>query len=486
MRILINSIGTYGDVKPFLCLAERLQQRGDIIQFCTHYNFEEKIKKHNINCSPIPMHSDILSDFAQKKPYFLNTSLEDVALFQKYFKIYYLICWNNAKNFLPDLIIANPPVFIHYAISEMIGCKLQIWFSMPLYPTIYYRHPCMMYGEKFISDINSHKIFNFLFQFGNHPVFNKFLSEIGKLEYSYLKKYDVYQLQIPHVFFYSEELIERPKDWCDHIDIIGPILPLQVAKIDESPENINPFIERHMKSNIKIIYIGFGSMKIVDTFADMIIEFCNQVYDKYKIASIFATKTKLNYKKIKNKNYFLQVSHCCHTLVLPKMLLSIHHGGSGTTHAALQAGIPSLIIPFFGDQFFWGKIIHSKKLGRICEIHSSIKLHELFKNFEKCLIPEISKNARKFKNNIISKDPCKILDKHYKNSSIIIERQTKKLNNNWSTSIFTDQTGILHRDPPTLEYYSELQKGQKGQKGQEWEYSSSLAKMERKKIWKKN
>ena len=33
----------------------------------------------------------------------------------------------------------------------------------------------------------------------------------------------------------------------------------------------------------------------------------------------------------------------------------IHHGGAGTTAAGLRAGIPSIIIPFFGDQFFWGQ-----------------------------------------------------------------------------------------------------------------------------------
>ncbi len=33
--------------------------------------------------------------------------------------------------------------------------------------------------------------------------------------------------------------------------------------------------------------------------------------------------------------------------------MAIHHGGAGTTAEALKAGIPSIIIPFFGDQFFW-------------------------------------------------------------------------------------------------------------------------------------
>jgi UDP:flavonoid glycosyltransferase YjiC (YdhE family) len=33
--------------------------------------------------------------------------------------------------------------------------------------------------------------------------------------------------------------------------------------------------------------------------------------------------------------------------------MAIHHGGSGTSHAAARAGIPSIVAPFAGDQPFW-------------------------------------------------------------------------------------------------------------------------------------
>lgn len=38
-----------------------------------------------------------------------------------------------------------------------------------------------------------------------------------------------------------------------------------------------------------------------------------------------------------------------------------HHGGAGTTGASLRAGLPTLIHPFFGDQFFWATRV--TKLG---------------------------------------------------------------------------------------------------------------------------
>jgi sterol 3beta-glucosyltransferase len=40
-----------------------------------------------------------------------------------------------------------------------------------------------------------------------------------------------------------------------------------------------------------------------------------------------------------------------------------HHGGAGTTAAGLRAGKPTIVVPFFGDQFFWGAMISKSGAG---------------------------------------------------------------------------------------------------------------------------
>lgn len=42
-----------------------------------------------------------------------------------------------------------------------------------------------------------------------------------------------------------------------------------------------------------------------------------------------------------------------HDWLFPQVAAVVHHGGAGTTAAGLRAGIPTVIKPFFGDQFFW-------------------------------------------------------------------------------------------------------------------------------------
>lgn len=44
--------------------------------------------------------------------------------------------------------------------------------------------------------------------------------------------------------------------------------------------------------------------------------------------------------------------------VLPRVAAIVHHGGVGTVAAAMRAGVPQVVHPFFGDQPFWARRLH--------------------------------------------------------------------------------------------------------------------------------
>jgi sterol 3beta-glucosyltransferase len=52
-----------------------------------------------------------------------------------------------------------------------------------------------------------------------------------------------------------------------------------------------------------------------------------------------------------------------HDWLFPRVSAIVHHGGAGTTGAALMAGIPSVIVPFAMDQPFWGKRVADLGVG---------------------------------------------------------------------------------------------------------------------------
>jgi UDP:flavonoid glycosyltransferase YjiC (YdhE family) len=49
--------------------------------------------------------------------------------------------------------------------------------------------------------------------------------------------------------------------------------------------------------------------------------------------------------------------------LFPRCAAVVHHGGAGTTAAGLRAGVPSIVIPFFADQPFWGRRVAELGVG---------------------------------------------------------------------------------------------------------------------------
>jgi UDP:flavonoid glycosyltransferase YjiC (YdhE family) len=52
-----------------------------------------------------------------------------------------------------------------------------------------------------------------------------------------------------------------------------------------------------------------------------------------------------------------------HNWLFPRMAAVVHHGGAGTTAAGLRAGIPSIVVPFMGDQPCWGQRVAALGVG---------------------------------------------------------------------------------------------------------------------------
>jgi vancomycin aglycone glucosyltransferase len=57
------------------------------------------------------------------------------------------------------------------------------------------------------------------------------------------------------------------------------------------------------------------------------------------------------------------VGDVSHDVLFPRVAAVVHHGGAGTTAAAARAGVPQLITPMFGDQFYWASRIVDLGVG---------------------------------------------------------------------------------------------------------------------------
>jgi vancomycin aglycone glucosyltransferase len=59
----------------------------------------------------------------------------------------------------------------------------------------------------------------------------------------------------------------------------------------------------------------------------------------------------------------MAVRDVSYDVLFPRVAAVVHHGGAGTTAAAARAGVPQVITPMFGDQFYWASRIVDLGVG---------------------------------------------------------------------------------------------------------------------------
>ena len=85
-----------------------------------------------------------------------------------------------------------------------------------------------------------------------------------------------------------------------------------------------------------------------------------------------------------------------------------HHGGAGTTAAGLRAGKPTIIVPFFGDQFFWGSIVHKSGAGPAPIPGNRLKTQDLINAFRAVYEnPDLRLQAERLKMAFHREDGCR-------------------------------------------------------------------------------
>jgi UDP:flavonoid glycosyltransferase YjiC (YdhE family) len=108
------------------------------------------------------------------------------------------------------------------------------------------------------------------------------------------------------------------------------------------------------------VYIGFGSMssRKPEETADLVIQAVKQTKQR---ALLFSGWDGLHKQDLPDS--MLMIGPTSHDWLFPRVAAVVHHGGAGTTAAGLRAGVPSILVPFFGDQPFWGNRVHSLGVG---------------------------------------------------------------------------------------------------------------------------
>eukprot|EP01026_Neomeris_dumetosa_P033361 TRINITY_DN26605_c0_g1_i2.p1 TRINITY_DN26605_c0_g1~~TRINITY_DN26605_c0_g1_i2.p1 ORF type:complete len:309 (-),score=36.87 TRINITY_DN26605_c0_g1_i2:267-1193(-) len=169
----------------------------------------------------------------------------------------------------------------------------------------------------------------------------------------------------PWTYCWSPALVAKPNDWPENIDVVGFFFLNQASLMQyQPPDELMTFLQ----SGEPPVYIGFGSMPVMNPV--------KLTEDIYKAVRLTGSRVILSKgAKVKGQQYFLGegvdnkpdnvlvIGPCPHDWLFEYCSGVIHHGGAGTTAAGLVTGCPTLVVPFFGDQPFWGQRIQKAGVG---------------------------------------------------------------------------------------------------------------------------
>jgi vancomycin aglycone glucosyltransferase len=124
------------------------------------------------------------------------------------------------------------------------------------------------------------------------------------------------------------------------------------------PQGVTEFIE----AGAAPLYVGFGSMSHLDsaTLFQLIVSEALSVGTRVLIGRGWAEFDETLLAALPN---CMTVHDISHDALFPHLSAVVHHGGAGTTMAAARSGVPQLIVPHLGDQFYHASRVRRLGLG---------------------------------------------------------------------------------------------------------------------------
>lgn len=193
---------------------------------------------------------------------------------------------------------------------------------------------------------------------------------------------------------WSPGLIPKPADWGPEIDIAGFVF-LDLASSFKPPETLANFLE----AGEPPVYIGFGSIVVDDPD-----KFTSLIFKAVAKAGVRALVSKgwggLGDEGHTPDNIYM-LENTPHDWLFPRVSAVVHHGGAGTTAIGLKCGKPTMIVPFFGDQPFWGEMVARAGAGaHQATPYKKLTADALAEGIKQCLTSEAKEAAETIANSI--------------------------------------------------------------------------------------
>jgi MGT family glycosyltransferase len=360
MHIVIIAPGSRGDVQPYIALGKGLQNAGHYIRLVSHSNFEALVTSYGLEFWSFG--NDVKDAVENREMRELTEKGNFLLLMAKMARE----AEREARRFAEggllaaqgmDVVLAGiGGLFIGTAIAEKLDVPLVQAYVFPFTATKVFSSVLTPKLPTFLNRLSHHLARQLMWQGfrSADSIARKAVLNIPSAPF--LGPYDSKSTQnMPVLYGFSPSVIPAPSDWNSHTYITGYWF------VDETEDWKPPTALLHfLESGSPPVYIGFGSMsnRNPEQTADLVIQALALADQRAVLLSGWSGLQKNNVP-----DSIFMIDSIPHSWLFPRVSAVIHHGGASTTAAGLRAGVPSIVIPFFGDQPFWGQRIADLGVG---------------------------------------------------------------------------------------------------------------------------
>ena len=360
MRIVIIAPGTRGDVQPYIALGKGLQSAGHYIRLVSHSNFESLVASYGLefwsfgNDVKDAVENSDMQALTEKGNFLLL--LAKMAKEAQREALRFAEGGLRAAQGMEIVLSGLGGLFIGIAIAEKLNIPLVQAYVVPFSPT---REMSSVLTPKLPPALNqiSHLLTRQLMWQGFRSADTIARKKVLNIPAApLLGPYDSKSIHnMPILYGFSPLVIPAPSDWNDQTHITG-FWFVDEADDWQPPAALLDFLQ----AGPAPIYIGFGSMssRAPEQTADLIIQALKLTNQRAILLSGWGGLQKANIP-----DSIFMIDAIPHSWLFPRVSAVVHHGGASTTAAGLKAGVPSIIIPFFGDQPFWGQRVAELGVG---------------------------------------------------------------------------------------------------------------------------
>lgn len=398
-KFTLLTIGSRGDVQPYLALAKGLQEEGHDVTIATHSEFKDWVEGHNVKFREIAGNpTELMALMVRHGSMSMSFIKEASAKFRSFITDLLASSWDACQG--TDILIESPSAMGGVHIAEALGIPYMRAFTMPWTRTRAYPHAFIVPDQKKGGSYNylTHVMFETIFWKGISGQVNRWRqTELGLPRTSLLK---LQQTKIPFLYNISPSIFPPSVDFPDWVKVTGYWFLNEGGSDFAPPPKLLEFLSLAKEKGKKVVYIGFGSIvvKNAKSLTKAIVEAVQEagIYcilnkgwsDRLLDADDKAEKEK---PEIDLPPEVFNSGTVPHDWLFSRIDAAVHHGGSGTTGATLRAGLPTIIKPFFGDQFFYASRVEQMGVGLSLKKLNSKSLTKAlntvtsdFKMIEKC------------------------------------------------------------------------------------------------------